>query len=52
VTQVGGSVENICFYIVYTDLFSLRHHLQLVPRQENVDLHIHSPIHLHGIVLS
>jgi hypothetical protein len=27
-------------------------HFQLVPRSKNVDLFIHSPIHLHGVVLN
>jgi hypothetical protein len=27
-------------------------HLQLVPRQENMNLSIHSSIHLHGVVLN
>jgi hypothetical protein len=27
-------------------------HLQLVPRSENVDLHVHSPIRLHVVVLN
>jgi hypothetical protein len=27
-------------------------HLELVPRSKNVDLYVHSPIRLHGVVLN
>jgi hypothetical protein len=31
---------------------ALRYHLQLMPRSKSMDLHINSPIRLHGIVLN